>query len=160
MNQSKSIKVVLVGDADCGKTTYVNMLRTGEVIKKYVPTMGVEVSPFDFSFSDEKHVKINFWDTAGNEKFQGLKSGYYIGADAFIVMFDVCNKKSYKNVQTWIKDIRKVCEDAPIVVCGSKIDKVGREVNSSEDYINLSSYSKYNHHEKPIRTILEKLGKI
>nr|GEW61771.1 zinc finger, CCHC-type [Tanacetum cinerariifolium] len=80
-----SFKLVIVGDGGTGmalhvtykwKTTFVKRHLTGEFEKKYEPTIGVEVHPLDF-FTN--HGKIHFycWDTAGQEKFGGLRDGYY-----------------------------------------------------------------------------------
>ncbi|XP_044437051.1 ras-related protein Rab-12 isoform X3 [Triticum aestivum] len=70
-----TFKLILVGDGGTGKTTFVKRHVTGEFEKKYESTIGVEVRPLDFQTS---HGKIRFycWDTAGQEKFGGLRDGY------------------------------------------------------------------------------------
>ncbi|CAN6220898.1 unnamed protein product, partial [Urochloa humidicola] len=70
-----SFKLVLVGDGGTGKTAFVKRHISGEFEKKYEPTIGVEVRPLDFTTS---HGKLRFycWDTAGQEKFGGLRDGY------------------------------------------------------------------------------------
>ncbi|KAF6778686.1 hypothetical protein AHF37_01429 [Paragonimus kellicotti] len=70
-------KLVLVGDGGTGKTTFVKRHITGEFEKKYVATLGVEVHPLDFHTTRGK-IRFNVWDTAGQEKFGGLRDGYYI----------------------------------------------------------------------------------
>ena len=68
-------KLVLVGDGGVGKTTFVKRHLTGEFEKKYIATLGVEVHPMPFFTSCGK-VLFNVWDTAGQEKFGGLRDGY------------------------------------------------------------------------------------
>lgn len=57
--------------------------------------MGVEVNPLPF-YTDLGQVIFNCWDTAGQEKFGGLRDGYYIGGQAAIIMFDVTARVTYK----------------------------------------------------------------
>ena len=72
-----TFKLILVGDGGTGKTTFVKRHLTGEFQKKYVATIGVEVHPLYFHTS-RGVVCFNVWDTAGQEKFGGLRDGYYI----------------------------------------------------------------------------------
>lgn len=72
-----SFKCVLVGDGGTGKTTFVKRHLTGEFEKKYVATLGVEVHPLVFH-TNRGPIRFNVWDTAGQEKFGGLRDGYYI----------------------------------------------------------------------------------
>merc|ERR1712235_94781 len=72
-----TFKLVLVGDGGVGKTTFVKRHLTGEFEKKYVATLGVEVHPLVFH-TNRGALRFNVWDTAGQEKFGGLRDGYYI----------------------------------------------------------------------------------
>jgi GTP-binding nuclear protein Ran len=62
------------------------------------------------------------WDTAGQEKFGGLRDGYYVQGQCAIIMFDVTSRITYKNVPNWHRDLVRVCENIPIVLCGNKVD--------------------------------------
>jgi len=157
-------KLILVGDGGVGKTTFVKRHRTGEFEKKYVATMGVEVHPLPFTTNLGK-VIFNCWDTAGQEKFGGLRDGYYIGGQAAIIMFDVTSRVTYKSVPHWYKDLVRVCEHIPIVLCGNKVDSKERKVKPKDihfhrkknlQYYDISAKSNYNF-EKPFLYILRKL---
>ena len=87
----------------------------------YTATLGVEVHPLTFS-TNFGTICFNVWDTAGQEKFGGLRDGYYIQGQCGIIMFDVTSRITYKNVPNWHRDLERVCEHIPIVLCGNKVD--------------------------------------
>ncbi|CAH9117693.1 unnamed protein product [Cuscuta europaea] len=126
-----SFKLVIVGDGGTGKTTFVKRHLTGEFEKKYEPTIGVEVHPLDFSTNLGK-IRFYCWDTAGQEKFGGLRNGYYIHGQCAIIMFDVTARLTYKNVPTWHRDLCRVCENIPIVLCGNKVDVKNMQVKAKQ----------------------------
>jgi len=157
-------KLLLVGDGGVGKTTFVRRHKTGEFEKKYVATMGVEVHPIPFH-TTLGQVIFNCWDTAGQEKLGGLRDGYYIGGQAAIIMFDVTARVTYKSVPHWHKDLVRVCENIPIVLCGNKVDCKDRKVKPKDiffhrkknlQYYDVSAKSNYNF-EKPFLYIARKL---
>ena len=67
---------------------------------RYTATLGVEVHPLSFS-TNFGTICFNVWDTAGQEKFGGLRDGYYINGQCGIIMFDVTSRITYKNVPNW-----------------------------------------------------------
>ena len=86
-------------------------------------TLGVEVHPLEFN-TNRGLIVFNVWDTAGQENFGGLRDGYYVQGQCAIIMFDVTSRITYKNVPGWHKDLIRVCENIPIVLCGNKVDVV------------------------------------
>lgn len=64
------------------------------------------------------------WDLAGEEKFGGLRDGYYIGAQAALVVFSVTDRKSYKSVPNWHRDVVRVADVVPMVLLGTKRDAI------------------------------------
>ncbi|URD75835.1 GTP-binding nuclear protein [Musa troglodytarum] len=151
--------------SDVGKTTFVKRHLTGEFEKKYEPTIGVEVHPLDF-FTNCGKIRFYCWDTAGQEKFGGLRDGYYIHGQCAIIMFDVTARLTYKNVPTWHRDLCRVCENIPIVLCGNKVDVKNRQVKAKQvtfhrkknlQYYEISAKSNYNF-EKPFLYLARKLA--
>mmetsp|Transcript_10799 Transcript_10799/g.44252 ORF Transcript_10799/g.44252 Transcript_10799/m.44252 type:complete len:214 (+) Transcript_10799:68-709(+) len=151
-----TFKLILVGDGGVGKTTFVKRHLTGEFEKKYLATIGVEVHPLRFH-TNFGSICFNCWDTAGQEKFGGLRDGYYIQGQCAIVMFDVTSRTSYKNVPNWHRDLVRVCDAIPIVLCGNKVDEKDRKVMPKQitfhrkknlQYYDISAKTNYNF-EKP-----------
>ena len=145
-------KVIIVGDGGVGKTSLVKRHLTGQFDEKYIATLGVEVHPMRFE-TNYGQVCFNIWDCAGTEKFGGLRDGYYVQANAAIVMYDVTSLNTYKNVVNWIISIRRLCPDIPIVVVGNKVDASGfgalSEVvwDTQFQHYYVSSKSNYNYAE-------------
>ncbi|KAF9586054.1 GTP-binding nuclear protein gsp1/Ran [Lunasporangiospora selenospora] len=164
MAEVPTFKLVLVGDGGTGKTTFVKRHLTGEFEKKYIATLGVEVHPLGFH-TNFGPICFNTWDTAGQEKFGGLRDGYYINGQCGIIMFDLTSRITYKNVPNWHRDLVRVCENIPIVLCGNKVDIKERKVKpksidfhrkKSLQYYDISAKSNYNF-EKPFLWLARKL---
>ena len=124
----------------------------------------MEVHPLDFTTTRGK-LLFYCWDTAGQEKFGGLRDGYYIHGNCAIIMFDVTSRLTYKNVPTWHRDLVRVCENVPIVLCGNKVDVKNRQVKAKQvifhrkknlQYYEVSAKSNYNF-EKPFLYLARKL---
>ncbi|CAJ0635133.1 5917_t:CDS:2 [Entrophospora sp. SA101] len=147
--QIPTFKLILVGDGGTGKTTFVK------------PTLGVEVHPLTFH-TNFGPICFNAWDTAGQEKFGGLRDGYYIQGQCAIIMFDVTSRITYKNVPNWHRDLVRVCENIPIVLCGNKVDIKSKLkplhsiAKKNLQYYDISAKSNYNF-EKPFLWLARKL---
>ncbi|KAK4524425.1 hypothetical protein GAYE_SCF03G2326 [Galdieria yellowstonensis] len=159
-----TFKIILVGDGGVGKTTFVKRHLSGEFEKKYIATVGVEVHPLKFH-TNRGPIVFNVWDTAGQEKFGGLRDGYYIQGQGAIIMFDVTSRITYKNVANWHRDLVRVCENIPIVLVGNKVDVKDRKVKAKQitfhrkknlQYYDISAKSNYNF-EKPFLWLARKL---
>jgi len=158
-------KVMLCGAGGVGKTTLAKRHVTGEFERMYIATLGVQVHRLLFHTSLGP-VVFKLWDVAGQEKFAGLREGYFIRADAAIIMFDVTSLVTYKQVADWHRTICRVtpqlCEGrdgglVPIVLCGNKVDVKDRKVlpkmitfhrRKNLQYYDISAKSNYNF-EKP-----------
>ena len=156
-----SFKVVILGDAGSGKTTYLNRLITGDFEKKYVATVGADIHPLEFT-STNGNIIFNIWDTAGQAKFAGLRDDYYKDANCAIIFFDVTSTISYHNIENWLKDIRTVQPDILIVLVGNKCDIKERKVMAKDirrfalPYFDISAKSMYNF-EKPFLFLARKM---
>lgn len=114
------------------------------------------------------NIQFNVWDTAGQEKFGGLRDGYYIQGQCAIIMFDVTSRITYRNVPNWFRDVSRVCENIPILLCGNKceVSKDQRKIKPSAinfhrkknlQYYEISAKNNYNF-EKPFLWIARKLA--
>lgn len=124
-------KVVLCGEANVGKSTYVaSQMDPNLFNEKYVSTVGVEVHPVKVD-TTQGRVTLNIWDVAGKEKFQGLMDGYFIGAHMVIVMCSTLDKISISKVFDWISLSKRLVPNASILVVCNKAENTTKEERES-----------------------------
>ena len=161
---SKFVELLILGDYSVGKTTLLRKFTGDTTATDNVSTIGVDFRTRDVEI-DGKTVSIRVWDTAGQERFGGLREGYYLEADCAIIMFDVTAPNTYKNVQTWHRDLTRVCPNIPIVLVGNKIDVRERKVPAKRvsfhkkhnmKYLEISAKSNY-HFELPFVSLMRSI---
>ena len=144
--------------------TFLKRHLTGEFEKKYIATIGAKLITLRFQ-TNCGEVTFECWDTAGQGMLRGLIDGYLIGAKAAILMFDVTSRTSYKNIPNHYRDVYRVCENIPMVLCGNKVDIPTRKVMPNQitfhtkknlQYYDISAKTNYNF-EKPFLYLARKL---
>ena len=126
-------KILLLGDSGVGKSSLLLRYTKNQFNQDIRSTIGLEFG-VKYLKIDNIQLKIQIWDTAGMERYRSLTSLYYKGAKGVIIVYDVCRKKSFENVDNWINDFKsKADEDAVILLIGNKSDLINqREVNAEE----------------------------
>lgn len=85
-------KIVFIGDVSVGKTSMMNRIVENKFKEYYEPSIGV-----DFSTKIIKHkgksIKLQIWDSAGQERYRGLIPSYIKGASLIFVVYDINSKK-------------------------------------------------------------------
>lgn len=132
-------KIALVGNEGVGKTSFIRKLQNNNFIENYNPTLGVEVNSLPIRHSSNI---FNIWDCAGQERFKGLGSGYYINASAAIIMID--NNTSYENITLWYEKIHSRCPNIPIVICRNKVDIDNNQIEGLEEFCEQHNYQHFN----------------
>lgn len=80
----------------------------------------------------DKIVKVQVWDTAGQERYRSITNAYYRGAEGILIVFDVTNKESFKNIENWIKEVTVFTGNDVVIVClGNKSD-LKKGINKSD----------------------------
>ena len=97
-------KVIIIGDSGVGKTNLLTKFCEGVFKDSYVATIGVDFKLKTITCEGSK-VKLQIWDTAGQERFRNITQTYYKGAAGIILAYGINNKQSFKNINSWIKQI-------------------------------------------------------
>ena len=115
-------KVLLLGNSNVGKSSL--FLRFVDDIwnDTFVPTIGVDFKIKTFEI-DSKKIKMQIWDTAGQERFKNIIASYYRGAHGILLLYDVTDKDSFKNLSNWLIEIEKnASKNVLKVLIGNKSD--------------------------------------
>jgi Ras-related protein Rab-1A len=116
-------KILLLGDCSSGKTSLIYRLVHNSFLEYYVSTIGIDFNIKSFVVNDKK-VKLQIWDSCGQERFNALTRSYYRNTDAFIICYDISSRKSFEDAKYWIKELEKYVFDRPVIkiLVGTKAD--------------------------------------
>jgi len=157
MSDPREVRVVVVGDEKCGKTTFITRFISNQVPEIYKPT-GFDkfftsklLESEDPRYPHDPVVDFTVWDTSGSTSYDSVRPLSYTEADVFIVCFRISDPISLYNVKAhWIGEIRKHSQ-SPVVLCGCMSDlrsdpgtvahlaKIGRSPVTVEQALSSSS---------------------
>ena len=87
----------------------------------------------------DKIVRIQIWDTAGQESFRSITRSYYKNSTCAFIVYDITNKKSFDNVIIWLKECKDMCyKNILICLIGNKIDMEDKREVTYEDGMNFA----------------------
>ena len=122
-------KIIFVGDACTGKTSIINRIIDNPFSDTYEVSIGIDFMSKNIRFRGQ-NIKIQIWDSAGQEKYKGLIPSYVRNSSIVFIVYDVSNRSSFDNVPNWISFVKNI-EKTTIVLCGNKID-LEREVEKND----------------------------
>lgn len=104
----------------------------------FLSTIGVDFKIRTIETADKKTIKLQIWDTAGQDRFKSVTTTYYRGAHGIIIVYDITDNNSFDNIKVWLSEIQKFA--SPTVqklLVGNKCDLVMKravDYNSACDY--------------------------
>ncbi|ELP87314.1 Rho GTPase, putative [Entamoeba invadens IP1] len=115
------LKLVACGDGAIGKTSMLVCYAKNEFPEDYVPTVFDNYSASVMIKTVE--IKVQFWDTAGQEEYESIRPLSYPSTDIFLLCFSVVQPVSLTNVaEKWFPEVKKHCPSSKIAIVGLKID--------------------------------------
>ena len=122
MSEDVTLKVIILGASTVGKTSIYLRYFNNEFSHGTLTTLGVDFKTKFFKFENKK-LKINYIDTAGQEKFKSISENYLKGTDGVILVFDLTNKETLDLVNYWADCIKKNNRDnIGMILFGNKSD--------------------------------------
>lgn len=131
MSVQQSHKVVFLGNSSVGKTSIINQMIYHNSSDNQQPTIGVDFFSMNITVGTDT-IRIQIWDTAGQEQFHSLIPSYLRDSTIAIIVYDISNQESFQNLEHWIKVVQDVSNPALIMV-GNKTDLEEIRTVSTED---------------------------
>lgn len=116
------IKIVLLGEANVGKTSIVHRFVENKFRGNYKATLGVNLLKKEVDLGDDGIVSAQIWDLGGQENFKSLRKLYLEGSNGALIIFDVTSRKTFEKLNEWIQDFRKARGDELTILIGNKND--------------------------------------
>ena len=141
-----SFKIIVIGDNGVGKSCFTNKSTKNIFEDDYNATIGFEFFTFNIKLQ-ETIIKLQIWDTCGQELYRSLITNFYRNASLAIVVYAVNTLESFKNLEIWFRELRTHSgPDIKIFLVGNKTDLVSERVISTkqgEEYAKLNHVNKF-----------------
>jgi len=127
-------KYIIVGDIGVGKSCLLLQFTDKRFHPVHDLTIGVEFGSRTITIKDNQ-IKLQIWDTAGQEKFRSITRSYYRGAAGAILVYDISRRDTFENVPSWLEDCRKYASaNIVVMLIGNKCDisESARKVSTEE----------------------------
>ena len=148
-------KISIIGDTSVGKSCLLKRITDNEFKETYELTIGVEFGSILFKCQD-KILKLQIWDTAGQENFKSITKIFYRGTHWVFLTYDVTRESTFDNALKWLNEVRQNSgSDVIVFLVGTQVDKENRviteeqaiefkEKNNLDFFIETSSKTNYN----------------
>lgn len=118
-----SLKVIVVGNGQVGKTSMITRFAKGIFTNEYKKTIGVDFLEKKLHLAAlGEEVTYLLWDTAGQEEYDAITRNYYKGAGAAILAFSTTDRPSFDAIENWHDKVRSECGNIVIVLVQNKVD--------------------------------------
>ena len=132
------LKVILLGDSSVGKTSLLNKYIKNDFSLHYKATIGADFLTKQLQ-RENSLINLQIWDTAGSERYHSIGTGFYRNCECCVLVCDLTNTESFKNVDFWRKEFIKNAnpqegDKFPFVLFANKNDMVS-DIKITEDEI-------------------------
>ncbi len=127
----ESHKIILIGDSSVGKTNFLTQYVNGKFTEEYNSTVGIEFKDKILYINNKRKIRLQIWDSSGQERFKSLTKNYFRDCYAALFFFDITNKNSFINIKNWLELYNKISDkNSEKLLIGNKIDLKNKEVRS------------------------------
>ena len=130
-------KIVIVGDTAVGKSCLMLRGTKNEFNPEHEVTLAVDFGSLSLKIAG-KTVKLQIWDTAGQETFQSVAKVFYKGAQCIFLMYDLTRAVTFDKVRLWLKEVRDAAsENTLIILVGNMLDLEDQRMVAKEQALEL-----------------------
>ncbi len=129
-----SIKVILIGDSGVGKTCLIQQYTSKEFTEEHITTIAAGDKSFKEVKVGEKTLKLEIWDTVGQEKFKSVNKIYMNQAKIALIVYDMTEQNSFNNLKNWYQELKDKNDSVEIIgVIANKSDLYEDKVIDKEE---------------------------
>jgi len=133
MSYSYLFKYIIIGDTGVGKSCLLLQFTDKRFQQVHDLTIGVEFGARMITI-DNKQIKLQIWDTAGQESFRSITRSYYRGAAGALLVYDITRRETFNHLTSWLDDARQHSNsNMTIMLIGNKSDLEHRRAVSAEE---------------------------
>ena len=99
--------MVTLGNTSVGKSSFIIKYIENKFTYNYIATLGLDFKQKKIKLKDGKDIRLRIFDTAGQERFKNIQASYYKGANGILVVYDITNRESFENLNSWLIEIEK-----------------------------------------------------
>ena len=120
-------KIIIIGDSGVGKSCFLLQFTEGDFKEDHNVTIGVEYGAKVLAVAG-KNIKLQIWDTAGQESFRAITRTFYRNANGVILMYDLTRVESFNSLVDWLKEVKQNSDpDVAIYLVGNMSDLEAEE---------------------------------
>ncbi|PRP89454.1 hypothetical protein PROFUN_01317 [Planoprotostelium fungivorum] len=112
-------KYIIIGDTGVGKSCLLLQFTDKRFQPIHDLTIGVEFGARLVNINTTQ-VKLQIWDTAGQEHFRSITRSYYRGAAGALLVYDITRRDTFNHLNTWLEDAKQHCNSNMLI--GNKSD--------------------------------------
>lgn len=141
-------KIVILGNTGVGKTCILKRLTQNTFEEETGVTIGVEFGNFGMIVREQTFVKLQIWDTAGQESFRSITRNFYQGSEGVFLVYDITNRQSFEELRTqWLQEVRRNTPNNIIIyLVGNVADAPDEERQvTAEEALEFAREEKFSH---------------
>jgi Ras-related protein Rab-2A len=120
----ETYRYIIIGDTGAGKSSLMLQFTEHRFNSEHDMTLGVEMGSRTVKLRSKQIIKLEIWDTAGQESYLSITRSYYRGADGCLLVFDLSSRPSFESLSMWLSEARQNSNNPNLVILmiGNKAD--------------------------------------
>ena len=132
-------KILLLGDSAVGKSCLLLRYCENSFQESHLATIGLDFRLKTITLENNRKIRIQIWDTAGEDRFRSITRNYYKGAHGIVLIYDVTDQQSFQHIKDWVDKIKEESKEGVIIyLVGNKIDLIDKRIITNADGKKLS----------------------
>ena len=132
-------KYIIIGNPAVGKSCLLNQFLNGKFLEEYEITVGVEFGAKTIEVGGGERIKLQIWDTAGQESFKSITRAYYRAAAVAVLVYDISSQESFDAIENWLNECKtNGNSEMTLILVGNKSDLSLSRVISTEEANNFA----------------------